>query len=272
MSKKSVLCIHLILTLGSLIMVFPFVWMILSSFKTVGELTRIPIQLLPTQLSFTNYEIALNVVPFGRMYWNTLLMMIGRIACAVVFSSMAAYGFARIEFPFKNTLFALVLFQMMVPNQIFLIPQYLMLAEIGMLNSIFALIFPGLVSAFGTFLMRQFFLSLPKELEEAAIIDGCHRGQIFLYIMVPLVKSGMVALSVFTALFSWKDLMWPLVVNMNIDLMPISAGLAVLRGIEINNEGALMAGATMAFLPMLIIYIFSQKQFVEGIAQSGIKG
>ena len=263
---------YVVLILGTIIMVFSFLWMILGSFKTVGEINRVPIQILPSSISFDNYKLAVDTVPFPRMYLNTLLMIVGRIMTATVFSTMAGSGFARIKFPFKNFFFSLVLFQMMVPNQIFIVPQYLMLANIGMLNTVFALVFPGLVSAFGTFLLRQFFMGMPLELEEAAIVDGCNRGQIFFHIMLPLVKPGVTALAVFTALFSWKDLMWPLVVNMNLEKMPLSSGLAVLRGIHVTNEGILMAGATIAFIPMLIIYIFSQKQFIEGVAQSGLKG
>ncbi len=264
--------VYLWLSLGAFIMIFPFVWMVLSSFKTIGEMNSVYIKLWPAQFNLNNYKLAINTVPFVSMYWNTFLMILGRILTAVIFSSMAAYGFARLEFPFKKFLFSIVLFQMMVPNQIFIVPQYLMLAKIGMLNTVFALIFPGLVSAFGTFLLRQFFISLPMELEEAAIIDGCNRGQVYIYIMLPLVKSGLVALSVFTALFSWKDLMWPLVVNMSLKKMPLSSGLAVLKGIYVTNDGVLMAGATLSFIPILIIYILSQRQFIEGVAQSGLKG
>ncbi|MFI3213795.1 MAG: carbohydrate ABC transporter permease [Eubacteriales bacterium] len=272
MSKFKKIRMYIVLWIGVIVMVFPFVWMILCSFKSVSELNSIPIQYLPSNWNFNNYKEALATVPFPKMYWNTLLMIGGRVFCALLFSSMAAYGFARLNFPFKNFLFTIVIFQMMVPAQIFLIPQYQMLAAIGMLNSIFALIFPGLVSAFGTFLLRQSFMSLPVELEEAATLDGCNKGQIYTRILIPLVKPGLVSLAVFTALFSWKDLMWPLIVNMDLNKMPISSGLSVLKSIHITNEGILMAGSTMAFIPMLILYAICQKQFIEGIAQSGLKG
>lgn len=253
-------------------MVFPFVWMILTSVKTVEEIVNIPITILPENPSFVNYKTALKAVPFLNLYVNTLLSMAGRIICALLFSSMAAYGFARLKFPFKNFFFSIVLLQMMVPTEIFLIPQYMMASKLGMLNTIPALIFPGLVSAFGTFLLRQQFLSLPVELEEAAIIDGCNRWQIYSRIMLPLSKSALVSLGVFTALFTWKDLLWPLIVNMNMEKMPLSAGLASLRGIYITNDGVLMAGSVVAIVPMIVIYIICQKQFIEGIAQTGLKG
>lgn len=264
--------LHIFLILGSIVMVFPFVWMILTSVKTIEEIVNIPITILPEKPSLVNYEMALDAVPFLKLYANTLLTMLGRIVCALLFSSMAAYGFARIKFPLRNFFFSIVLLQMMVPTEIFLIPQYMMVSKLGLLNTIPALIFPGLVSAFGTFLLRQQFLSLPIELEEAAIIDGCNRWQIYSKIIVPLSKPSLVSLGVFTALFTWKDLLWPLIVNMNMDKMPLSAGLASLRGIFITNDGVLMAGSVIAIVPMVIIYIICQKQFIEGIAHTGLKG
>jgi multiple sugar transport system permease protein len=160
---------------------------------------------------------------------------------------------------------------MMVPGQIFIIPQYLMVSKLGMLNTSFALIFPGLVTAFGTFLLRQAFMSLPKDLEEAATLDGCNIGQTFLYVMAPLTKSSMVALGIFTALFAFKDLMWPLVVNTEQNTMPLSAALAKLQGQFSSNYPELMSASLLACIPMIIIYIIFQKQFIEGIATSGGK-
>ena len=158
---------------------------------------------------------------------------------------------------------------MMVLSQIFIIPQYLMVSKLGMLDTIFALIFPGLVSAFGTFLLRQAFMSLPRDLEEAARIDGCNIGQTFLLIMMPLVRSGMIALGIFTAVFAYKYLMWPMIVNKNV--MPLSAALAKMQGQYTNNYPQLMAASLLACVPMIILYLIFQKQFVEGIATSGGK-
>lgn len=270
--KKHILT-HLILICGSLVMLFPFFWMILSSFKTVGEQMAVPMRILPGSFrNVENYRQAVEAVPFLRLYGNTLMMIAGRVLCAVVFSSMAGYGFARLDFPFKRLLFTIVLMQMMVPGQIFIVPQYMMLSKIKMLNSVFALIFPALVSAFGTFLLRQQYLSLPKELEEAAVLDGCKPWQTFTKVMVPITRASLASLAIFTALFAWKDLMWPLIANNDLNLMPLAPGLSVLQGICNNNKGALMAGSVIATVPMLVLYIFCQKQFIEGIAQTGIKG
>jgi multiple sugar transport system permease protein len=253
-------------------MVIPFVWMFLTSFKTVAEATRLtPFSVLPSALHWENYSNVVDQMAVGRLYLNTALMIAFRIVCAVLFSAMAAYAFARLDFPGKKFLFAIVLFQMMVPTQIFIVPQYLMVDALGLRNTIFALVFPGLVSAFGTFLLRQFFAGLPKELEEAARIDGYNIGQTFLYVMFPLVKSGLVALAIFTALFGFKDLMWPMIVNTRQDMSTISAALAKIQSSFDVNYPQLMAAAVIAVAPMIALYAVFQKQFISGIATSGGK-
>ncbi len=163
------------------------------------------------------------------------------------------------------------MFQMMVPVQIFIIPQYLMVSKMGLLNTTFSLIFPGIVTAFGTFLLRQSYMALPKDLEEAARLDGCSIPQTFFYIMAPLTRSGMVALGIFTALFAYKDLMWPLIANPDQGAMPLSAALAKLQGQFAANYPELMAASLLACVPMVVLYIIFQKQFIEGIATSGGK-
>ena len=184
---------------------------------------------------------------------------------------MAAYALARIEFPGKNFFFMLILIQMMIPGQIFIIPQYAIISKLGLLNTVTALVIPGIISAFGTFLLRQFFIGIPKELEEAAILDGCNRWQVFWKVMLPLTRSGLVALGIFTSVFAYKDLMWPLIVNMSLDKMPLAAGMASLQGQYSTNFPQLMAGSMIAIWPMLIIFIIFQKQFIEGVASTGSK-
>lgn len=268
----SKLLIHLFLVLGVVIMVLPFVWMLLTSFKTVSESTSMnPYVIFPSEWKFENYLEVIRQNDFIKLYFNTFSMMILRVFCSVAFSAMAAYAFARLEFPGRDFLFGIVLFQMMVPVQLFIIPQYLMVDKIGMRNSIFALLFPGIISAFGTFLLRQFFMGLPKELEESARLDGCNIGQTFLKIMLPLTKSGLVALGIFTALFAFKDLMWPLIVNSSSDSATLSSALAKIQSAYSVNYPQLMAASVLAIWPMLAIYIVFQKQFIEGIATSGGK-
>lgn len=259
------------LILGSVIMIFPFVWMILTSSKTVSESMQIPPTIFPSRLMTDNFSEALKSLPFVNMYANTILMIVFRVIFAVLFSSMAGYAFAKLKFKGKNILFGIVLMQMMLPSQIFIIPQYQMVAKLGIANSVAALVFPGLVSAFGTFFLRQAYLGIPDEVGEAAYLDGCNQWQTFTKIMFPLTKSSVAALTVFTAVFAYSDLMWPLVVNSDLKMMTLSSGLATLRGQFSTNFPVLMAGSLLAMLPMVIIYLFFQKQFIEGIAMTGGK-
>lgn len=271
-SWRSRVGIHIILLVGAMFMVVPFLWMLLTSFKTVTESTSMnPYIIFPSSLRFENYATVMEQYDFFILYFNTLSMMLFRIICSVLFSAMAAYALARLNFPGKNLCFGIVLFQMMVPTQIFIIPQYLMIDMIDMRNTIFALVFPGLVSAFGTFLLRQFFMGLPKELEEAAKLDGCNIGQTFVKVMLPLARSGLVALAIFTALFAFKDLMWPLIINTSSDAATLSSALAKIQSAYTVKYPELMAAAVLAVWPMLIVYLFFQRQFIEGIATSGGK-
>ncbi|NQJ30087.1 carbohydrate ABC transporter permease [Streptococcus suis] len=269
---KSTIWMHAFLILVAMGMLIPFVWMVLTSFKTVTESTQMnPFQFLPSKWMVSNYTEAIRTNNFPILYLNTILMMLWRIFSSVMFSAIAAYAFARLEFPGRNFLFGLVLFQMMVPPQLFVIPQYLMIDQLGMRNTIFALVFPGIVSAFGTFLLRQFFMGLPKELEESAKLDGCNIGQTFFKVMLPLAKSGLIALAIFTALFAFKDLLWPLIINSEADKATLSSALSKIQGAYAVNYPQLMAASVLAIWPMLVLYVIFQKQFIQGIATSGGK-
>ncbi len=263
--------IYAALIAGSITMIFPFAWMLLTSFKTQAESMAIPPQIFPTHWNFDNFFKALESLPFWNLYLNTFLLILFRVICAVVFSSMAGYAFAKLEFPCKKLLFGLVLMQMMLPSQIFIIPQYQMLAKMGLTNSIFALVFPGLVSAFGTFFLRQAYLGLPNELAEAAYLDGCTKWQTFTKVLLPLTKSSLAALAIFTAVFAYADLMWPLICNTDLNMMTLSAGLSTLNGQYTTNFPVLMAGSLLAMVPMVLLYLLFQKQFIEGIAMTGGK-
>ena len=270
-SRKRLL-IHILLIAGIAITVFPFLWMVFTSFKTLAESMKIPPAVLPEALNTESYQYVWDVRPFGTIYTNTIIVTIITVLVQVAFCTMAAYGFARIDFPFKNVIFLIILSILMVPGQIFLIPQYLIIQKLGMINTLPGLFLPNLFSAFGTFLLRQFFMSLPKELEEAALLDGCNRFQIFGKIMLPLVKPGIVALVIFTAKFAWNDFMWPLIVNSDPAKMTLAPALSLLKGQYATNYPAQMAGAVLAVIPMIVLFFIFQKQFIEGVAQSGIKG
>lgn len=263
--------VHLFLIAGALFMVGPFLWMILTSLKTLGESTQVPPIIFPEQAQWKNYSDVVATLPFLKFYWNTIITTVLKVVGQVFLCSLAAYAFARISFPGRNALFVVFLAVLMVPGQVFLLPQFLIIKDLGWLNTLTALVVPGLFSAFGTFLLRQFFLSLPKELEEAAMLDGCNHFQIYWRIMLPLARPGLIALAIFVALWSWNDLMWPLIVNSSPDKMPLSAGLASLQGQHLTNYPILMAGSVLAIWPMIIIFIFLQKHFVEGITLTGSK-
>ena len=274
MKKKKKLPVgtYIVLILGALIMLVPFIWMVLTAFKTQTEATQMnPFLIFPSKWRLDAFRSAIEKNNFLRLYFNTFAMIFWRIVCAVVTSSMAGYAFARLHFKGRDLAFGLVLFQMMVPSQIFIIPQYLMLSKIKMLNTIFSLVFPGLVSAFGVFLMRQAFMGMPQDLEDAAVLDGCNIGQTFLFVMAPLTKSATVALSIFTALFGYKELLWPLIANTNDNKMPLAEALAKINGQFSSNYPELMAASVIACVPMIVLYLVFQKQFIEGIATSGSK-
>ncbi len=270
--KFRYILIYMVLLVGVLGTVFPFLWMVLTSFKTQSESIRIPLQFFPSQIRISNYISLFEKIPFARMYANTVINAAVVVTVQLLFCSMAAYAFARIEFPGRDIIFGLLLSVLMIPSSFFILPQYQIIQHLGLLNSIPALFLPNLFSIFGTFLLRQFFKSLPRELEEAARIDGCSRFMIFTKIMLPLVSSGLVALGILTLRFAWNDLMWPLIVNTSAEKMTLSAGLSLLKGQYSTDYPIMMSGAVMAVLPLLLAFIVFQKQFIEGIASQGIKG
>ena len=271
-SKRNKLIIHIILICGIGITVFPFLWMVLTAFKTVPESVAIPPVFWPENFRLNAFVEIFDKLPFAKIYFNTIFATVITVVFQIAFCTMAAYAFARIDFPGKNVIFLVILSILMVPGQIFLLPQYLIVQKLHLINTLPALVLPNLFSAFGTFLMRQFFLSLPKELEEAAVLDGCNRFQIFGKIMLPLVKPGIVALVIFTAKFAWNDFMWPLIVNTDPDKMTLAPSLSLLRGQFTTNFPVQMAGAVLSVVPMIVLFFIFQKQFIEGVAHTGVKG
>ncbi len=272
-ARLSKAVIYFILILFSFIMIVPFVWMILTALKTNQEAISVdPFYIFPSGgWHWENFLKVWESYNFLILYKNTLLMILFRVICACLTATMAGYAFGRLRFPGKNLMFALVLVQMMIPSQIFIIPQYLMVSKLGLLNTVTGLVFPGLVTAFGTYLLKTGYQGLPKDLEEAAAIDGCNVGQRFLLIMMPLTRSSMVSLGIFTALFAFKDLMWPMIVCTRSETTTLAAGLAKMQGQYNNDYPTMMAAAVLALIPMIVIYVIFQKQFVEGIATSGGK-
>ena len=270
--KISTIVMYIILIFFAFIMLAPFVWMFLTAFKTTAETMQVdPFVLVPEVWQVENFGKVVKAMDFVKLYINTIAMIVLRVLCAILTSTIAGYAFARLEFKGKNFMFGLVLFQMMIPVQIFIIPQYVMVSKLHLTNSVWGLVFPGIVSAFGTFLLRQAYMGLPRDLEEAARLDGCSIPQTFLYIMAPLAKSSMVALGIFTAVFAYKDLMWPMIVCPDSQKTTLASALAKMSGQYSQKYPELMMAALISCVPMIIIYIFFQKQFIEGIATSGGK-
>jgi len=271
-NKKFKFFIHIVLIFFTLIMLGPFIWMFLTSIKTYEESIRIPLQFFPKDIRWVNYQIVYEKFPFLILYFNTIIVSVATIIGQLFIVSLSAYAFARIKFPFKNILFMGMLALMMIPGQIFIIPRYQLMVGLKLTNTLTALVLPSLFSVFGVFLLRQFFQSVPIELEESAKLDGCSHFRIYWQIMLPLVVPGMIALGILTMLNTWKDLMWPIIVNRTMSKMTLSAGLAMLIGQHTTYYEQVMAGAVISVFPMIIVYLIFQKQFVESIAKTGIKG
>lgn len=270
--RKSNLIYHIILILGAIVMVMPFLWMITTSLKTLPESMRIPPTLLPTEWKFENYASVFDKLDFIRYYMNTIWMTAGRTIGQLVLCSLAAYGFARLRFPGKEIIFLGILSVLMIPNQVVMIPSFVLMRELGWIDTFYALIVPGIFSAFGTFLLRQFFMSLPKDLDEAAKIDGASLFGIYWRIYLPLSKAALVSLAIFTMLASWNDLLWPLIMTSSEEMRVLTIGISSFQGQYATDYTLLMAGALMATAPMILLFIFFQRYFIEGIALSGIKG
>lgn len=263
---------YVLLVLGALVMVFPYLYQIIMSLSTYEEITSIPPTLLPESPQFSNWSQAVTSFPIANQMAVSAAVTIARVAGHVVFCSLAGYAFARMHFRGRGVLFAILLSILMVPTQVYLLPQYTILQNLGLLDTLRGLALPGLFSAFGTFLMVQAFSGLPRELEEAARLDGAGPARIFFTVMLPLVGPSLSALVVTSTLASWNDLLWPLVVMSTQEKMPLSVGLANLQGLHFTDYGPLMAASLIAMAPILIIFIVLQKRVIGGLANAGIKG
>ncbi|MFF1633922.1 carbohydrate ABC transporter permease [Leifsonia sp. NPDC058248] len=263
---------HVILIVASLLMIFPFVWQILMSLSTNAQVASVPPTIWPGTLHWENFEHVFEQLPFLSQLWVSVAVTVIRTVGQLLLCSMAGYAFARMEFPFKRTIFGLVLAILMVPPQVYLLPQYQIVQGLGWLNTIAGIAAPGIFSAFGTFLMRQFFMGLPDELSEAARLDGANHFQIFWKVMLPLAKPGLSALAIITVLASWNDLLWPLIVATDSTQMPLSAGIATLTSQRsIPDYPLLLAASLLAMAPVLILFLLMQRRVIDGIAFSGMK-
>jgi multiple sugar transport system permease protein len=263
---------HAVLAVGAALMIAPLIIQITASLKTYHEAIRVPPTFLPASPQWHNYsDVSSANFPVWRQLFNTAIAAAARVAGQLLFCSMAAFAFARLRFPGRGLLFAAFLSVLMVPSQLFLIPQYQIMQSLGWLDTIQALFVPGMFSAFGVFLLRQFFMTLPTDLDEAAKLDGCNPFQIYWRILLPLMKPALIALSLLTLVSSWNDLLWPLIVNSTASKLPIAAGLASQQGQYITPYQKIMAGALIATVPMILTFAAMQRQFIAGIAAGGTK-
>lgn len=263
--------IHGLLMAGAFISVLPFLWMITTSLKPYGALYEPPL-LIPVHFEWSNYVKALTSAPFPRFFWNSTIMTLGITIAQTLFSAMAGYALSRIRFRGRDAIFLAVVGTMMIPLPVTLIPNFLVVSALGWLDTYQALIVPRAVSAFSIMLFRQFFLSLPKELEEAARLDGAGHFRIFWSIALPLSRPAIGASAIFSFLFAWNDFLWPLIVNTSPDMMTIQVGLSVFSG-RYGTSWTLLAAATVvATLPTVIAFLLAQRQFVEAITHTGLKG
>ncbi len=267
---------YLVLLVVAGMMVVPFMWMVSTSLKAPGTEFSYPPQILPTQFNLTNYQTLFNNLPFGRYFLNTLFVTVMTVAGQLVICSLAAYGFARLNFMGRDTIFVLYLTTMMIPFQITLIPLYLIVSQLGWVNTYQGLIVPGISSAFGIFLLRQSFLNIPRDYQDAARIDGASEWGIFWRIFLPLNGPTLATLGVFAFMGTWTDLIWPLLIARSEEMRTLELGLAYFNArpnaFLQPNWPLLMAGSVVVMLPVLIIYIIAQRYFVQGIALSGVKG
>ena len=261
-----------LLSLGSIVMVFPFIWMVLTSFKTFAESVALPIVWFPSEWNFSNYAEVLEKLDFITYYKNTIIYTTVVLFGQLFLCSLAGYSFARLNFRFKNVIFFLILAVLMVPPQMTLIPRYQMMNFLGWVDTYKGLIIPIIPSAYGTFFLRQFFMTLPRELEDSAKIDGCSYFRIYWNIMLPLCTSALVAYGIITAIATWNDLLWPLIVTNSNSMRVLSVAMACLQGQNGTKYQLLMAASVLSTIPTLIAFIFGQKHFIKGIALTGIKG
>lgn len=258
----------------SLIMIVPFLWMLSSSLKGTDYILDTTPQFIPDPLTVNSYTELNELLPIWQMFANSVIVAGLGTAGTILVSAMAAYAFSRMEWPGRNTVFVLYLATMMVPTQVTLIPQFILIRELDWVNSYQALVLPSMFSAFGTFLLRQFFLTVPRELEEAAFIDGASHFTIFWRIIMPLAKPALATLAVFSFMAYWNSYLWPLFVARDPEIMTLPVGLASLQGGSrvLTHWNRVMAGAVITVLPMLAVFLLAQKSFIRGVVTSGIKG
>jgi len=263
---------HIVLMPLAAVMLLPLLWMLVTSVETLAESRHFPPTIVPSGIHWQNYPNALDSAPFGRFFANSLVVTLASVAGNLVFCSLAGYAFARLRFFGRDVIFIVLLATLMVPFQVTLIPTFLIVQHLGLVNSLGALIAPNLVTPFGIFLLRQFFRTLPVDLEEAARIDGCSRLGVLFRVVLPLSMPALATLGIVTFLWTWNDFLWPLIAISSTDQSTVQLGLASFQGAHQTRWTLLMAGNVVALAPMLLVFVLAQRWFVQSLAATGVKG
>ena len=263
--------LHVLLVVGGVTMILPFLWMVSTSLKPEAEIFRFPPVWLPRRWEWGNYREAMEAAPFGRYFINTVIYALGVTVSNLVFCSMAAYAFARMTFWGRDNIFVVFLSMMMVPQPVYIVPSYIVLVKLGWIDTYQALIIPWLAHIFSIFLLRQHFKTIPNDLYDAAIIDGCSRFAFLWRIMLPLSKAVLVAVVIFTIVGTWNSFLWPLVMTNTPEVRPLQVGLARFSQEQGTNHELMMAAAAFSIAPLIVAYFFAQKQIIQSLATSGMK-
>jgi multiple sugar transport system permease protein len=264
---------YILLTAGALSMLAPFAWMLITSVMTQKQIFTFPPEFIPSPLYIKNYPDVAKAVPIGIYFFNSVFTSVLTTLGQLLTASMAAYAFARIEFKFRESLFLVFLATTMIPPQVNIVPLFFIMKKFNWIDTYQALIVPGLFGGFGIFLMRQWFKTLPKELEDAARIDGCNPFQIYCKIALPLALPALATLGIFTFILTWNSFMWPLIVTNSESMRTLTVGLAVFKGSfrESTEWGQLMACAVISVIPAVGVFLLGQKYFIKGVMMGGIK-
>ena len=258
----------------SLVFVGPFLWMISSSLKSLDDIYAYPPKLLPSKFQWSNYSEAWHALPFGRFFLNSLIVSGTTTLGAVLTSSMAGYAFARLRFPGRDKIFLAYVATMMIPFPVLMVPMFVIMQRLGLVDSLASIILPGMCTAWGTFLMRQFMLGLPRELEEAARLDGAGFWRIYRQIILPLIRPVIATLGIFTFLWSWNEFLWPLIMINTVDNKTLPLGLLMFQSLTPGRTPwhLVMAASTFSVAPLLVMFVIGQRYYVRGIAMTGVKG
>ncbi|MBO4938039.1 MAG: carbohydrate ABC transporter permease [Oscillospiraceae bacterium] len=263
---------YVVLTIGALVMMFPFIWMLLTSLKTLPEAISIPPQWMPSDPQWVNYEYSWNLVPFGMFFRNTIWVGILSVVVTLVLSILGAYAFSIYSFPGHNLCFYLFMLTMMVPNEILIIQNYVTCSKLGMLDSFSGIVLPTVANGFYIFMLQEYFLQTPPSLFKAAKVDGCSNLKYLIKVVIPMNVNAIVTVAILTFITAWNSFMWPLIVTMSDEHTLLSVGLLRFRQASSSNLHNQMAAACIVLIPMVVFYIIFHKKIMEGVASGGTKG